>query len=134
MLGLIKCSGRIEVEYSAPFYRVGVGVSIYMKYSSNPHTSWAFTFTAAERQALAIENQDRRVVVCLICGGDGCAKLEMRDVETLCAPSAGSHRISCTRRHGEHYEVSGSSGRLDRKIAPSEWNRSLEALSTHATH
>lgn len=134
LICLIKGSGGLFVIHEAPFFRTNRGESIYMKYCSNSHSNWAFTFAQSELQKLWEESARRRLLLCLICGGDGYVKLEAEELKSLCSSTPDVQRIGCSRRHGERYTVTGPAGRLSRRIAPSEWGRAMNERESHETH
>lgn len=123
ILALLKATGRVSLVQTPPFVVAEGTWSLYLKYSANPHTTWSFTFSEAERQLLEAENNRRPVILCLICGGDGFVKLGLGDLRTVFSRESVAQRVACTRRHGEYYEVTGPAGGLARKVAPSEWQR-----------
>jgi hypothetical protein len=74
-------------------------------------------------QSLAAES---KVVIGLICGADGVAAITYDVYLKVAAPRQSAIHIACYRKHGEHYEVNGPDGKLDRKVPPSNWQKILD--------
>ncbi len=66
-----------------------------------------------------------RVVIALVCGSDGVAAVELADFLRLVPQEERPVHVSCYRLHAEWYEVNGPSGKLDKKVPPSNWSRLL---------
>jgi hypothetical protein len=95
-------------------------VFVYLKYRTKSRTPWSFPFATEETvQMNASESKYSKVVVGLICGGDGVCGLRWPPVRGLLADQAGW--ISCARRFNEQYGVSGSAGTLRRKVSLQQW-------------
>jgi hypothetical protein len=62
----------------------------------------------------------------LICGADGVATFSYDGYLSIAAVRRPSLRISCHRQHRKYYEIKGPDGRLDQKVAPSDWHRILD--------
>jgi hypothetical protein len=62
----------------------------------------------------------------LICGADGVAAISYQSYLSVAAPRRSAIHVACYRQHGAHYEVSGPDGTLNRKVAPSSWQRILD--------
>lgn len=122
---LVRAAGSVHVTYVAPFFVLNERVSIYMKYSTGVRSPWAFTFTPEEQAALVPAVDGAATVVGLICGADGVVALPYRDYLRIASPRATSLRVSCSRRHRQHFEVIGPDGAAEGKVAPSDWQRLL---------
>jgi hypothetical protein len=118
---LLRRSGRVEVDYSNPFFVVDRKISVYFKYSTSTRTPWGFSFPEGERQATAAQAKKFPLVYGLVCGGDGVVALPHGQFRALSLDFSGAVWLSCSRRHREHFEVSGPYGKLPFKIAPSAW-------------
>ena len=95
-------------------------VFVYFKYRTKSRTPWSFVFAKEETAQLnAAESKYGKVVIGLICGGDGVCGLPWPPARDLLADQAGW--VSCARRFNEQYGVSGSAGALRRKVSLQQW-------------
>jgi hypothetical protein len=125
-LHLVARSGRIErIIYEPPFFLFNGRVSVLFKHSTKVRSPWGFTFTSDEQRLLEKRAADFRTTIGLICGADGVATVDYQSYLSVAALRQSAVHISCYRRHGEHYEISGPDGTLSRKIAPANWQRIL---------
>ena len=115
------------IRYESPFFLINDKLSVYLKHSTRVRSPWAFTFTPEEQRLLMKEAPNRKIVIGLVCGADGVATLTYDAYQTVAAHRTSAVHISCYREHGEHYEVNGPDGRLDWKVAPSNWQRIMES-------
>jgi hypothetical protein len=121
-------SGAItSLRYDAPFFLLNGNLLIYLKYSTRGRSPWGFTFMPDEQVLLETRGSKSKIVIGLICGADGVAALGCDAYFSVAVLSKSAVHVACYRRHGEHYEVNGPDGMLDKKIAPSNWRRILEA-------
>lgn len=126
-LHLIAKSGNVEsVRYEHPFFVFNKRVAVLLKYSTRGRSPWGFTFTPDEQRGLASRAVAMKTMVGLICGSDGIAAVTFRSFIDVAPLTEASIHIACYRAHGEHYEVRGPVGSLDRKVAPSNWPRILD--------
>jgi hypothetical protein len=123
---LARSRGITSIRYEAPFFLLNDQLSVYLKYSTRGRSPWGFTFMPDEQVILQERASEFEIVIGLICGADGVAAVTYGAYRSIAAPSASALHIACFRQHGEHYEVSGPDGSLERKIAPSNWQRILE--------
>lgn len=126
LYGLIRSGAVQHIIFKPPFFIVNNEVFLFLKYSTKPRSPWPFTFTASEQLVLRTMAADKRVMIGLICGGDGVAAVPWRSYSNIASIRASAIHISCRRQHGEHYEVNGPDGVLMGKIAPSVWSRMLK--------
>lgn len=125
-LHVLVCEGSLRrINYEAPYFILNDVTPVYIKYSTGGRSPWGFTFTAQEHERMHACPDN--IVIALVCGSDGIAAMNVTEYRAV-ASSRGSPalRVACYRRHGEHYEVSGPDGSLDRKIPPSRWKRILD--------
>ncbi|MEX2173287.1 MAG: hypothetical protein WD872_02930 [Pirellulaceae bacterium] len=122
---LARAGGLSSIRYESPFFVLNDRLWAYLKYTTRVRSPWGFTFTAEEQQLLAESRKLNRVVLGLVCGGDGVASLSFDAYETVAPLSQSAVHVSCYRNHGKHYEVGGPAGTLTRKVAPSDWVRLL---------
>jgi hypothetical protein len=101
-------------------YIVNSKVLILLKYSTKSRTPWRFTFTLDEM--VQIENyikQNDRIVIALVCGGDGVCAIHAKELFNILGDNPGW--ISVKRNFNEQYGVAGHYGRLERKISFQRW-------------
>jgi hypothetical protein len=126
-LHLIAKSGNVKsIRYLQPFFVFNEKVSVLLKYSTRGRSPWGFTFTPDEQLRLATKSVGMATWVGLICGSDGIAAVGYRSFIDVAPITQASVHIACYRAHGEHYEVCGPVGPLDRKVAPSSWQKILD--------
>jgi hypothetical protein len=126
-LHLLARSGRITgLQYNPPFFTLNNRLLVLLKYSTRGRSPWGFTFTSDEQALLEIASSKSAIVIGLVCGADGVAAFSHDDYLSIAPIRGCATHVACYRRHGEHYEVSGPDGTLDRKVAPSNWRRILE--------
>lgn len=123
---LARAGGIAGIRYEAPFFLLNDHLAIHVKYSAKGRSPWAFTFTADEQMILQRYASKRKIVIGLVCGSDGVASLDYDAYRSIASPKKSAIHISCYRKHGEHYEVNGPDGTLDRKVAPSSWTKILD--------
>jgi hypothetical protein len=125
-LHILSRSGRIgSLTYRPPLFLLNGSISILLKYSTKGRSPWGFTLTPDEQKLLrSLASTD--FIVGLICGSDGIAAFDANELGTIATFNGPAIHISCYRKHGEHYEVSGPSGVMLRKIPPSRWQRILD--------
>ena len=122
----LACSGAIPgIRCETPFFLLNGELLVYLKYSTRVRSPWGFTFTADEQASLEHRSSGRRVVIGLVCGHDGIAALDYELFQSVAGRRNTSLHLSCARRHGEHYAISGPDGDLPRKVPPSLWRRLL---------
>ena len=126
-LYLLARTGAItSIRYEAPFFLLNDHLLVYLKYSTKGRSPWGFTFMPDEQVLLQKRASQFKIVIGLICGADGVAAISYDAYRSVAAPRKSAVHIACYRKHGEHYEVNGPDGRLDGKVAPSNWQRILE--------
>jgi hypothetical protein len=126
-LHLVARAGRIaSLRYEAPFFLFNDRLSVLLKYSTGVRSPWGFTFTADEQVLLQTMASKFETAIGLICGADGVAAISYQSYLGVAAPRRDAIHIACRRQHGKHYEVSGPDGTLNRKVAPSSWQKLLE--------
>ena len=123
---LARTGGITSIRYEAPFFRLNNQLLVYLKYSTRGRSPWGFTFMPDEQVLLQNRAPGSEIVIGLICGADGVAALTYDAYRRVAAHRTSALHIACYRQHGEHYEVNGPDGKLDRKVAPSNWQRILE--------
>jgi hypothetical protein len=125
-LHLLTRSGQVtSLQYEPPFFLLNDRLSVLLKYSTRGRSPWGFTFTVDEQELLQTRASANKIALGLICGADGVASFSYESYLTIAIPKQAAVHIACYRQHGEHYEISGPDGTLNRKIAPSGWQRIL---------
>lgn len=123
--GLVRTGKLDAVRHVPPFFRLNDAISVLLKYSTRGRSPWGFTFTPDEQVALIRQAAIARTYIGLICGADGVTAIDFDAYALIATAKPTAIRVSCFRDHGEHYEVRGPDGVLERKIAPSAWHRIL---------
>lgn len=123
---LARTGGIMSIQYEAPFFVLNNQLLVHLKYSTRGRSPWGFTFTMDEQMILQKRASESKIVIGLICGADGVAAFTYDVYQRVAAPRKSTIHIACYRQHGEHYEVNGPDGKLDGKVAPSDWRRILE--------
>jgi len=123
---LARTNEITNLRYDAPFFVLNGRLLIHLKYSTKGRSPWPFTFTPEEQALLGKHGSVCPLVMGLICGADGVAALDYEHFTEIALTRASAVRITCSRRHGERYELKGPDGTLSRKVAPSSWQRILE--------
>lgn len=127
-LHLVARTGGIAgLRYEAPFFLLNESLSVLLKYSTRVRSPWGFTFTPDEQALLKSRASKFKTMVGLVCGRDGVAAIDYESYSDIAALRRTAIHIACRRLHGEHYEVSGPDGILTRKVAPSSWQKILDA-------
>lgn len=107
-------------------YALNRAIGVIIKYATARLTPWSFTFQAAHKGALcklaAIYPQ---LLVLLVCNDDGIVALDYASALLLVGSGAGNASISVFRRPREMYSVSGTFGKLPRKLGDIEYARQL---------
>lgn len=123
---LARTGGVMSIQYEAPFFFLNNQLLVHLKYSTRGRSPWGFSFTTDEQILLQRRASEFKTVIGLICGADGVAAFTYDDYLKVASPRKSTIHIACYRRHGEHYEVNGPDGKLDGKVAPSNWKRILQ--------
>ena len=125
-LHLLVRSGRIMgIRYEPPLFIVNNSLLVHLKYSTRGRSPWGFTFTPDEQSLLQSKASKWNIVIALICGADGVAAVTYEAYKRIAAPRKSALHVACYRQQGQYYEVNGPDGTLDRKVAPSNWQRIL---------
>jgi hypothetical protein len=122
---LVRNGDITSIQYVAPFFLLNDNVLVLLKYSTKGRSPWGFSFFPEEQALLRKWSVRNPIVVGLICGADGVAALTYEGYATIAVLRTSAIHVSCYRQHGEHYEVNGPDGRVDRKIPPSMWSNIL---------
>ena len=126
-LHLLARTGAVtNIRYQPPFFIVNNQISALLKYSTRGRSPWGFTFVPDEQILLQECAQELKIIIGLICGSDGVAAIDYDAYLKVAAPRKSAIHIACYRKYGEYYEVNGPDGTLDRKVAPSNWQRILK--------
>jgi hypothetical protein len=105
-------------------YVVNADIFVLLKYTSKARTPWSFTFDLEDiERCYRMAEEYKKVVLGLICGGDGVCALSWEKGSDLLGNNAG--RIAVARKHNHSYSVWGTAGELKRKVSVSSWPRVL---------
>ena len=109
-----------KVQKHSLGYTVNDETFIFLKYTTKSRSPWRFSFSRDEIESLnAIANSFRRIILVLICSGDGICTISWQEASKLLGNDAGW--ISAKRNFNEQYGVAGSQGKLKGKISLREW-------------
>lgn len=123
-LHILARAGRLNsVRYVSPFFILNEIAPVMIKYSTRVRSPWGFTFTPDEQRAL--RDKASPPTIALVCGNDGVVAFSYRQFGELTSTRDSAIHVACYRQHGEHYEVSGPNGVLNKKVAPASWSRIL---------
>lgn len=112
-----RCTDLRKDEYG---YLVNSMHFVLLKYSTKSRTPWRFVFSEDEiARFTGISGRAKKVVVGLVCGGDGVCAIALEQAMTLLGAKSGW--ISVRRNFRERYEVAGPEGGLNNKISVRDW-------------
>jgi len=101
-------------------YVVNDDIFVFLKYTTKARSPWGFAFDQEDiDRCFSMSTQYHRVILGLICGGDGVCALEWSQAKELLGGKPG--RIATGRKHNHSYDVWGSEGELKRKISLRRW-------------
>jgi hypothetical protein len=119
-----------SLRYDPPLFTINGRLLVCLKYSTRNRTPWGFTFTFDEQTTLRNRARHGSLVIGLVCGSDGIVGLTYESLYQIAPLENRAIHVSCYRKHGQYYGVFGPNGELDRKVAPSTWQRMLEKMET----
>jgi len=123
---LARSEQIVGVLVESPFFLLNGRLLVLLKYSTKGRSPWGFSFALNEQTRLQEGAAKYQTKIGLICGADGVAAFDYEEYLQIANARGTSIHISCRRRHGEQYEVSGPDGTLNRKVAPSSWQKILD--------
>lgn len=126
---LARAGAISGIRYEPPFFVLNDELTVYLKYSTKGRSPWGFTFTADEQALMQKKAAISKIVIGLVCGADGVAAFAYDSYRRVAAIRKSAVHIACYRKHGRHYEVAGPDGPLEKKVAPSYWQRILKPKS-----
>jgi hypothetical protein len=101
-------------------YHVNDEIFIFPKYSTKSRSPWRFSFSKDDAERLnSLAGSFEKIVIVLICGGDGICTIDWREAADLLGNDAGW--ISAKRNFNEQYGVAGPLGKMNRKVSLREW-------------
>ena len=120
---LVRNGSGVSLRYVSPIFVVDDRLQLHLKYSAGKRSPWGFTFTRDEQSMLNKISAQLPVIIGLICGADGVVAVPYSEYQSVALLKETAVRISCYRRHREHFEVIGPDGTVSRKIPSSDWRR-----------
>jgi hypothetical protein len=114
-------------------YVVNDRVGLYMKYSTNRLSPWAFSFSRSHQQELeALASEYETAFLVLVCGQDGVACLTRTELARILNDDYQNVEwVKASRRARQKYLITGSDNRHGFKVADSEFpSKVFAALST----
>ena len=101
-------------------YTVNDETFVFLKYSTKSRSPWRFSFSCDDSERLnSLASSFRKIVVALVCGGDGICAITWREAAGLLGNDAGW--ISARRDFNEQYGVAGPQGKLKNKVTLGHW-------------
>jgi hypothetical protein len=99
-------------------YIVNEKVPIYCKYSTASEWNWTFSFNAQHKKVIKLLHENfGQCLIALICGRDGIAALNFRQVSSLLRFDEDTYdNLTARRQPNFGYEVSGQKRRLRNRI------------------
>ena len=95
-------------------------IFIFPKYTTKVRSPWSFVFNQEDIDRCSkMFHEYNRVVLVLVCGGDGVCALEWEEARFLLNNKPG--RIATGRKHNESYAVWGRFGKLVNKVPIGRW-------------
>ena len=94
-------------------------VAIYIKYTKSRMTPWVFTFKKEHQVELKVISQlHKKTFLVLVCGHDGITCIEYSKLKSILDEKyADAEWVKVHRYRREHYQLSGSDGKLNHKIS-----------------
>lgn len=102
-------------------------VGLFLKYSTKKISPWRFSFTREHQEEMKImKDLLSNVYLVLICGKDGIACIEYEELKiVLDEYFEDVEWVSASRLKREQYSIKGSNGKLDFKIADSDFPKKI---------
>ena len=105
-------------------YEVNDKVFIHFKYSTKVRSPWGFTFNDDEISKLdKMKETHERIMVALICDGDGICALDWYTIFELLGAKSG--RLAIKRDFNKQYTIWGAADCLNHKVSNKEWPEGL---------
>lgn len=118
-----KLEGPVSIEklrgVGSGQYLIGQRIPVSLKMSSKRKGPWAFNFMRAHQEAYErLYGEYGELFVCLICGRDGVAGLNMQEMRTVLDSNFEEQEsISVRRRLKTMYQVVGRDGELRGRVS-----------------
>jgi hypothetical protein len=98
---LVRAGVVGNIRYDAPFFLLNERLLVYLKYSTRGRSPWGFTFSTDEQAILQKRATQFKVVIGLVCGGDGVAAVTYDTFLHVAGPRESAIHIACYRRYNE---------------------------------
>ena len=108
---------------SANSFIINGKVGIYIKYSRKVTSPWRFTFKKNHQDEIKIMSELlNKLYLILVCYDDGIVCLEYNDIKKILNQDHEEYEwISASRLKREQYKIQGSDGKLNFKVADSDF-------------
>ena len=117
LLGDVRCRRVQKCDFG---YTVNDDVFLFPKYTTKSRSPWRFNFSDEDVKRLNhFANSFSKMIIALICGGDGICAIPWKDCEIILGRKAGW--VSARRSFHEQYTVAGSAGALKGKVSLRQW-------------
>lgn len=101
-------------------YIINNDIFVFLKYRTKSRSPWIFNFNNDEISRLNNQvSAFKRIIIVLICGGDGICAILWQDIEKMLGYKEGW--ITIKRKFSEQYGVYGSESELDGKVSHRQW-------------
>ena len=108
-------------------FMINEKVGLYLKYSTKKISPWRFSFTKEHQEEMKImRDLLENIYLVLICGKDGIACIEYEELkQVLDEYYEEVEWVSASRLKREQYSIKGSNGKLDFKIADTDYPKKI---------
>ena len=108
-------------------FMINEKVGLYLKYSTKKISPWRFSFTKEHQEEMKImRDLLENIYLVLICGKDGIACIEYEELkQVLDEYYEDVEWVSASRLKREQYSIKGSNGKLDFKIADTDYPKKI---------
>lgn len=102
-------------------------VGLYLKFSTKKISPWRFSFTKEHQEEMKImRDLLENIYLILICGRDGIACIEYEELKQILDEYYEDVEwVSASRLKREQYTIKGSNGKLDFKIADTDYPKKI---------
>lgn len=121
---LVRSARPVRLSVSSrSAYVINDRIGLYIKYSTNRMSPWAFSFSRTHQEELAqLTSSMEATFIALVCGSDGIACLSQTELSRVLDDDFRAVEwVKASRRPREKYVVRGSDNRRGFKVADREF-------------